>query len=101
MTSGTLRLAMALAAALLAATPAFAARQRHQLIEPIQPDRRHAEKTVSPRAGDKLCFCRTVHQRNAAGRLTWKVVCSERGPAQGARKVRAPDCRTIRNLPRQ
>ena len=101
MTSGTFRLALTLAAALIAAAPALAAQQRHQLIEPIQPDRRHEEKTVSPRAGDKLCFCRTVHQRNAAGRLTWKVVCSERGPAQGARKVRAPDCRAIRNLPRQ
>ena len=101
MTSGTLRLAMTLAAVLIAAAPAFAAQQRHQLIEPIQPDRRHAEKTVSPRAGDKLCFCRTVHQRNAAGRLTWKVICSEKGPAQGARKVRAPDCRAIRNLPPQ
>ncbi|WP_156899475.1 hypothetical protein [Pleomorphomonas koreensis] len=99
MTSGTFRLAMTLAAALLAAAPALAARQRHQLIEPIQPDRRHEEKAAPSRPGDRLCFCRTVHQRNAAGRLTWQVVCSDKGPAQGAHKIRAPDCRTIRNLP--
>ncbi|MBS1183481.1 MAG: hypothetical protein H6Q99_3361 [Proteobacteria bacterium] len=99
MTSRLLRLAMTLAATLVIAAPALAAEKRHQLIEPIQPDRQRREKTTGPAPAGKLCYCRTVHVRNAAGRLTWKVVCSEKGPAQGARKVRANDCRAIRNLP--
>ena len=99
MTSGTFRLALTLAAALIAAAPALAAQKRHQLIEPIQPDRRHEEKAAPSRPGDRLCFCRTVHQRNAAGRLTWKVVCSERKPERGARQIRARDCGAIRGLP--
>jgi hypothetical protein len=47
----------------------------------------------------KLCYCSTIHERNTAGRVTWRVVCSEEKPDHGARKIRADDCRAIRNLP--
>lgn len=97
MPSGFLRVVATLAVLVIAA-PVYAAAKHHQLIEPIQPDRRRNEATASPPVG-KLCYCHTVHQRNTAGRLTWKVVCSEKGPTQGARKIRADDCRAIRNLP--
>ncbi len=99
MTSRLLRLAMTFAITLIVAAPALAAEKRHQLIEPIQPDRRQQEKAAGPAPAGKLCYCRTIHEKNAAGRLTWKVACSEKGPAQGARQVRAADCRAIRNLP--
>ena len=97
MTAGLLRLAIALAT-LAIASPASAAEKRHQLIEPIRPDRRQQEK-VMPSAEGKLCYCRTVHERNSAGRLTWKVVCSERKPERGARQIRARDCGAIGSLP--
>lgn len=97
MTTGLLRLAIALAA-LAIASPASAAERRHQLIEPIQPDRRQQENVIPPAEG-KLCYCRTVHERNSAGRLTWKVVCSDRKPERGAKQIRARDCGAIRGLP--
>jgi hypothetical protein len=54
---------------------------------------------VIPPAEGKLCYCRTVHERNSVGRLTWKVVCSDRKPEHGARQIRAYDCGAIRGLP--
>ncbi|PKR90623.1 hypothetical protein CXZ10_04480 [Pleomorphomonas diazotrophica] len=98
MTSRPLRLSLAFLATLIAATSTFAAERRHQLIEPIQPDRRQQEREVEPASVGKLCYCRTVHERNAVGRLTWKVVCSEKKPERGSRKIRAPDCRVAGNL---
>ncbi|CAI9399853.1 hypothetical protein ANOBCDAF_00362 [Pleomorphomonas sp. T1.2MG-36] len=97
MTAGLLRLAIALAT-LAIASPASTAERRHQFIEPIQPDRRQQEN-ATPAAEGKLCYCRTVHERNSVGRLTWKVVCSERKPERGARQIRARDCGAIRSLP--
>ena len=94
-----LRFTVALAATLIGTAPAFAAEMRHQLLEPIQPHRQHQEKVDDTPPAGKLCYCRTLHQRNAAGRMTWKVVCSEERPDHGARKIRADDCRAIRNLP--
>ena len=93
-----LRLAIALVAVAVA-SPTPAAEKRHQLIEPIQPDRRQQEKMDDQPESGKLCYCRTIHERNVAGRLTWKVVCSERKPEHGARKVRARDCSALHNLP--
>lgn len=98
MTAGRLRLSIVLVT-LAIASPTSAAEKRHQLIEPIQPDRRQQERANTPSVDGKLCYCRTIHERNAAGRLTWKVVCSEKKPKHGARKVRADDCGSIRNLP--
>ncbi|MCM5560351.1 hypothetical protein [Pleomorphomonas sp. JP5] len=98
MTFAPIHLAMVLAA-LAIASPTLAAEKRHQFIEPIQPDRRKQETMDSPQASDKLCYCRTIHERNSAGRLTWKVVCSERKPEHGSRKVLTRgDCGVIRNL---
>ena len=94
-----LYLAMIISAASIMATPALAAETRHQFLEPIQPDRRRQEKTEEAPTAGKLCYCRTVHERNSAGRVTWKVVCSEEKPEHGARKIRAPDCGALRNLP--
>lgn len=94
-----LRFAMALAATFVVAAPTFAAEKRHQFLEPIQPHRQRQEKVDDTLATGKLCYCRTIHQRNAVGRMTWKVVCSEERPDHGARKIRADDCGAIRNLP--
>jgi hypothetical protein len=101
MPSKRFRLIMVFAASLILAAPAFAAEQRHQFLEPIQPDHPRKEKAAGPTPTDKLCYCRTVHERNAAGRLTWKVICTEDRPEHGARKIRAADCGAIRNRMRQ
>ena len=99
MTSRQIRLALACAISLSLTASASAAEQRHQFLEPIQPDHPRKEKiTPAPRPG-KLCYCRIVHERNAAGRLTWKAICSEDQPERGARTVRAADCGSIRNTP--
>ncbi len=97
MSPAPLRFVMVLAA-LAIASPTLAAEKRHQLIEPIQPDRQNRHKTDTPPSDDKICYCRTIHERNAAGRLTWKVVCSERKPEHEGRKIRARDCGAVRNL---
>ena len=99
MTSRRLRLTMALAATLILTAPALAAEKRHQFLEPIQPDRQQEEKIEGSATGSKICYCRTIHERDATGQITWRVVCSENQPEQGARKIRADDCRTIRRLP--
>jgi hypothetical protein len=90
---------MTLAATLVIAVPVLAAEKRHQFIEPIQPDRQQQQKDADPAPVGKLCYCDTVHERNASGQLTWKVVCSEKRPDHGARKLYARDCGAIRNLP--
>ncbi|SCM74655.1 exported hypothetical protein [uncultured Pleomorphomonas sp.] len=99
MTSRLFHLTLTLAATLIVAVSALAAEKRHQFIEPIQPDRRQQERNAGPASTDKLCYCRTVHERNAVGQVTWKVVCSDKGPVKGTRQIRARDCRALRNLP--
>ena len=99
MISRRFRIALAFAGTLILITPAFAAEQRHQFLEPIQPDHPRKERAAGPMPFERLCYCRTIHERNAAGRLTWKVVCSEDRPEHGARKVRAADCGAIGSKP--
>lgn len=79
-------------AILAVVSPACAAEKRHQFLEPIRPDRPQQETGDTPSERDKVCYCQTIHQRNAAGRLTWKVICSKTKPEHSARKVIGEDC---------
>lgn len=97
MTSRRRRLTMTLLGALILSAPTLAAEKRQQFLEPLQPDRQQEEKIEGSATGSKICYCRTIHERDANGQITWRVACSEQ-PDQGARKIRADDCGTIRNL---
>jgi hypothetical protein len=90
-----------LAVALVVDAQAFAAEQRHEFLEPIHPDRRQQEKAETAPSSGKVCYCRTVHERNAAGSVSWKMICSRQQPGSGARKIYADDCSDIHNVPDQ
>lgn len=92
MTGRLLLLALALTAALTA--PALAGPKRHELIEPIQPDRRQTE------APPAACYCWTEHRINAAGLKTWATACSKTKPNRAARSATAQDCAKAKRPPK-
>ncbi len=97
MISRVLRM-LGLVSCLAIASPIHAGEVRHEFLEPIHPARPQQRADDVPPVGQKLCYCRTIHERNAAGRLTWRIACTESQPDQGARKIFAPNCGSIHNL---
>lgn len=87
------RLPLAVVLVLIGGTAVADAASRHMLIEPIRPDRPETAAEPAP----QVCYCRTVHDTNRAGRTSWTIVCTDR-PMRSARRIEAADCSRIDGL---